>query len=158
MTHQYLLWLGLAAYAVHVLEELTLDWRTWARSSLGFKNMEWGTFYIANAAVMFISIASAMVGWQLPAFGLIISALMLINGIFFHILPTLIQRIISPGVITATLLFLPISITTYYGAYLDGVLGISTFISSLILGGLLMASPIIFMRVNDKIVQNHNKI
>ncbi|AXA34353.1 HXXEE domain-containing protein [Francisella adeliensis] len=157
MTHEYLLWIALAAYSIHVLEELILDWRSWARSSLGLKQMQWSTFYTANAAVMFISISSAMIGWHLPAFGLIIAALMLINGIFFHILPTIFQKNISPGVITSILLFLPISSWIYYGAYLDGVLSISTFTISLILGGLLMASPLIFLKINDRIIKNISK-
>jgi hypothetical protein len=63
MTHEYLLWLGLSAYAVHVLEELSFNWKEWAHSSLGLKTLEWNHFYVANAAVMFIGISAAMVGW-----------------------------------------------------------------------------------------------
>ena len=28
-------WLALAAYAAHILEEYTLDWRSWARAVVG---------------------------------------------------------------------------------------------------------------------------
>lgn len=104
--HEHLLWLTLAAYAVHVLEETTLNWKKWAVHSLKLTNVEWGIFDVANIAVMFIAIASSMIGWKLPAFALIIAALMFINGLFFHILPTIIQKIISPGVLTATFLFI----------------------------------------------------
>ena len=82
--HDYLLWLTLAAYAVHVLEEATLNWKAWAINALHLTNVEWSIFDIANMAVMFIAIGAAMIGWKLPAFALIIPALMLINGIFFH--------------------------------------------------------------------------
>lgn len=149
--HDYLLWLPLAAYAVHVLEEATLNWKEWAVKSLELKNVEWAIFDIANMAVMFIAIAAAMTGWKLPAFALIIPALMLINGLFFHILPTMIQRVYSPGVITATILFLPISIWVYYGAYQDQVLDLMTFVISLVLGGLLMASPILFLKLRMRL-------
>ena len=149
--HDYLLWLTLAAYAVHVLEEATLNWKAWAINALHLTNVEWSIFDIANMAVMFIAIGAAMIGWKLPAFALIIPALMLINGIFFHILPTLIQRIFSPGVITAVILFLPISTWIYYAAYLDGVLTWPVAILSLILGGLLMASPIVFLKLRVKL-------
>jgi hypothetical protein len=149
--HEYLLWLPLTAYAVHVLEEATLDWKKWAVHSLKLANVEWAIFDIANAAVMFIAISAAMIGWNLPVFALIIPALMFINGLFFHILPTVKQRIFSPGVITATLLFMPISIWIYAAAYFDGVLTWSVGIGSFILGGLLMASPIIFLKLREKL-------
>ena len=148
-SHAYVLWIALAAYAVHVLEEQSLGWKDWAQSCLHLKAISWPTFYVANAAVMVLGISSAMVGWQLPAFGLIIPALQLINGIFFHIAPTLVQRKFSPGVITAVLLFLPISICSYVAAYRDGVLTPGVAAVSLALGGLVMASPIVFLRLKD---------
>ena len=148
--HQYLIWLTLIAYAVHVLEEATLGWKNWAQTSLKL-NVNWTIFDIANLAVMFIAIATAMIGWQLPMVGLIVPALMLINGIFFHILPTFIQRKFSPGTITAIILFLPIGIWVYVGAYQDHVLSWTQLIGSFILGGLLMASPIIFLKLREKI-------
>ena len=151
MSHEYLLWIALAAYAVHLLEELSFNWKEWAHSTLGLTSLEWNHFYVANSAVMFIAIAAVMVGWKLPAFGLIIVVLMLINGIFFHILPTIIQRKISPGVITAVILFLPVASWIYYGAYLDGVLSVTNFCISIILGGALMTSPIAFIKLNAKI-------
>jgi hypothetical protein len=148
--HDYLLWLALAAYAVHVLEEATLNWKKWASDSLHLTNVEWPIFDVANMAVMFIAIAAAMVGWKLPAFALIIPALMLINGIFFHILPTILQRKFSPGAITATLLFIPIATWIYYAAYQDEVLSLCVGLGSLVLGGLLMASPILFLKLRAK--------
>ena len=33
-THTFVLWLMLFAYALHILEEHTLDWLGWARSTL----------------------------------------------------------------------------------------------------------------------------
>jgi hypothetical protein len=149
--HEYLLWIPLAAYAIHVLEEATLNWKQWAIQSLKLTNVEWFIFDIANMAVMFIAIAAAMVGWKLPEFALIIAALMFINGLFFHILPTIFQKTFSPGVITATLLFMPISIWVYYGAYQDGLLTLSVLVMSLVLGSLLMASPIFFLKLRNKI-------
>jgi hypothetical protein len=35
MTITTLAWLGMAAYAMHVLEEYALDWRNWALNVLG---------------------------------------------------------------------------------------------------------------------------
>ena len=45
------------------------------------------------------------------------------NAIFFHILPTVVQGRASPGVYTATLLYLPFSSWALLGARRDGVPG-----------------------------------
>jgi hypothetical protein len=156
--HQYVLWFALAAYALHAMEELILDWRKWAVTELKFVGLEWHMFYMTNAALMFVALAAAMIGWKFPAFGLIIPALMLINGIIFHIIPTIRSRILSPGVITATVLFLPISIGCYYAAGVDGALTWGTGIGSFILGGLLMASPIYFVKLHEKMKVNKGNV
>ncbi len=60
---------------------------------------------------------------------------MLINATFFHVLPFLTTRgRFSRGLGTAVLLFYPIAIWAYYGAYLDGVLTIPTLILSFVVG------------------------
>ncbi|WP_068467942.1 HXXEE domain-containing protein [Candidatus Protochlamydia phocaeensis] len=151
MSHEYLLWLCLFAYAVHIFEEKALNWLYWSRNVLGLKTLTWADFYIANGVVIITGICAAMVGWVLPSFALIIPALQLINGVGFHILPTLVQRRFSPGIITAILLFLPISIWSFYGAYQDGILTVQATILSFIFAGLLMASPFIFMQIKDRL-------
>lgn len=40
MTLTTLAWLGMAAYAMHILEEYTLDWRGWSHAVLGLPT-EW---------------------------------------------------------------------------------------------------------------------
>jgi hypothetical protein len=83
---------------------------------------------------------------QAPSFALLLPALQWINGLFFHIIPSLIQKRISPGVVTACVLFLPISTYTYVGAWKDHVLTWDVFILSFIFGALVMASPFIFLK------------
>ena len=65
--------------------------------------------------------ASARVGWRRPELSLIIPSATLVNAIFFHILPTVVQGRAAPGVYTATLLYLPFSTWALVGASLDGV-------------------------------------
>jgi GH15 family glucan-1,4-alpha-glucosidase len=60
------LWLALAAYAVHMLEEYELDWRNWARSVIGLP-VEWADFYVTNAIVVVLGIAAAQIGALLMA-------------------------------------------------------------------------------------------
>ena len=149
-SHEYIIWICVFAYAVHILEEFILNWRDWAESAIGLKNLSWPIFYVVNSGVIVTGISSAMVGWHAPVFALIIPALQLINGIFFHILPTVKQRRFSPGVITATILFLPIASWAYVGAYLDHMLSIQTVALSFVFGGLLMSTPIIFLTIKEK--------
>ncbi|MBA3721874.1 MAG: HXXEE domain-containing protein [Parachlamydiaceae bacterium] len=92
------------------LKKPSLNWKHWSETTLGLITLSWTDFFVANAAVIITGICGGMVGWKLPCFALILPALQLINGIEFHILPTIIQRRFSPGVLTAILLFLPIAI------------------------------------------------
>lgn len=151
MSHAYILWIALFAYSAHIFEEFTLDWRDWATKTLSLPGIDWDYFYIANATVIITGISSAMVGWSLPAFGLIIPGLQIINGIFFHILPTILKRRISPGVFTSVILFLPIAIWAYIGAYQDDVLTPINCVLSFIFGGVLMSSPFIFLHLRKHI-------
>ena len=154
-THAFVLWLMLFAYALHILEEHTLDWLGWARSTLKLE-LSWADFYVTNAIVVVAGICTAMMGWQLPEVSLMFPALALVNALLFHIGPTLVQRRFSPGTISAVLLFLPVGIWSYYGAYLDGALTIQIGVVSAIGGAVLMAYPIVLLRLKGRL-PNYNK-
>jgi hypothetical protein len=55
----------------------------------------------------------------------------------------------SPGLATAVLLFYPIGIACYWRASHDGTLRMRTLIGSLVLGALLMASPIVLLKIKN---------
>ncbi len=147
MTHEYFLWICLFAYAVHIYEETVLNWKDWAESVSGLKNLEWSDFFVANAAVIVAGACAAQVGWRFPSFALLLPSLQLINGLFFHVIPTIVWRKFSPGVITSCLLFFPIASLTYWGAWVDNVLNINVVIFSLLFGSLVMALPFIFLKL-----------
>lgn len=149
MSHEYRLWIALAAYSIHMLEEYELNWRDWARSVLRLP-VEWGAFYVTNAVVVVLGVTFAAVGWREPWFALGLPALMLINATFFHVLPTIVTRVYSPGLATAVVLFYPVACWAYYGAWMDGVLTTPTAILSGTFGALLMATPIVLLRVKDR--------
>lgn len=149
MNHEYLLWICTAAYAVHVMEEHQYNWRDWARQVLELP-VDWPTFYVTNAAVIALGVCCAMVGWRLPAFSLTLPALMAINAVFFHILPTIAKRRFSPGLMTALFLFLPLAWYTFHCASRDGVLTTRVLLCSLAGGALLMAYPIVLLKTKDK--------
>jgi len=155
MTHEYLLWISLFAYAVHICEEKVLNWKDWAQSTSGLKNLEWSDFYVGNAAVIVAGVCTAQVGWRCPSFALLLPALQLINGLFFHVIPTIVWRKFSPGVITSCLLFFPIGILAYWGAWADDVLNTYVVILSLVFASLVMALPFLFLKLQVILKKSH---
>jgi hypothetical protein len=121
MELNYIFWVAMAAYSFHILEEYSYDWKSWAQKILKL-DVDWNTFYVANAAVLFLGIACASVGWSHPTFSLIFPSLMIVNAVGFHIVPYVrSKRKFSPGMFTAIFLFLPISVGCFKMAINMGV-------------------------------------
>ena len=145
MTLQTLAWLSMAAYALHIMEEYSFDWRNWARAVIKLP-VEWSDFYVTNAIVIALGIAQAELALVLPFAPLTFAALMLINAVFFHILPVLRTRgRFSPGVVTAVILFFPAGLAVWWRAGLDGALDWTTALSAIAAGALLMAYPVVML-------------
>lgn len=140
-------WIAMAAYALHMMEEFFYDWKGWANNVLKLP-VDWSGFYITNSAVLFLGIACASVGWSMPWFALAFPALMLVNAFFFHVMPFIIMKKFSPGLITALILFFPIGIYSFRMAV---ELGISTgeIMKAFLSGVLLMAYPIILLKTKN---------
>jgi hypothetical protein len=149
MTLATLAWLGMAAYAAHILEEYTFDWRGWSQSTLGLP-VQWNDFYVTNAVVIALGIAQAMLAPSLPLAALSFSGLMFINGLFMHIVPFVRSGRFSPGVITSVLLFLPQSIATFYVALKSGVVTFATVLLGLLIGGVALAFPICMLLLRSR--------
>jgi hypothetical protein len=50
-------WISTAAYALHVMEEFSFDWKNWARGVLKLP-VEWDMFYVTNSIVIVLG------GWR----------------------------------------------------------------------------------------------
>jgi hypothetical protein len=138
-----LLWLCLAAYGIHVVEEFVFNWQSWARNVLHLP-ARWEDFYVTNALVVVLGIVAAMVAPQWPTLALGFPALMLINAVFFHIAPFVWTRgRFSPGLLTAVVLFLPLGLMTMRAAHPDG----AQIACALGIGAALMATPILFLKL-----------
>ncbi len=147
--HACILWVATLAYALHVLEEYLFDWKNWANSVMKL-SVDWILFAIVNGVVVVLGISCAEVAWSLPAFSLCLPALMLINATFFHVLPWILTKgRFSPGLGTAVLLFYPVAIWAYVGAYSDGVLSLRVGLLSFSIGVALMAFPIIMLKLRS---------
>ncbi|MFG1416776.1 HXXEE domain-containing protein [Xanthobacter sp. V0B-10] len=150
MTLTDLAWLALAAYAIHMMEEYQFNWRDWARAVIGLP-VEWGDFYVTNAIVVVLGIVQAELAASIPFAALVFAALMLINATFFHVLPFLLTRgRFSPGLMTAVVLFYPLGIAIFVAAADAGVLGTAVAVGAFAVGALLMASPVVFLRLRGR--------
>ena len=145
MSQDYVLWVAAGAYGIHMIEETIYDWRGWVRRVLKLP-AEWSEFYLVNAIVGLLGICCAMIGWRSPAIALIFPAFMLVNAILFHILPVLLTRVFSPGVITAVFLFLPVGWWCYSAAAQDGVLTGADIAISGVAGFVIMMTPIVIQK------------
>lgn len=145
MSHEWVIWVLLAAAGLHVAEERTLGWQGWATQVLGPRfgaRPSWDDFWATNASLIVLGVAAAAVGWRAPAFALAFPALALVNAVFFHVVPSLQARRPNPGLFTAVLLYLPIGVWCYVAAGQDDVLGAATLAGSLVIGAALMGAAV----------------
>jgi hypothetical protein len=148
MNNQWIFWIAMAAYALHIMEEFFYDWKNWANHVLHLP-VEWSGFYVTNTAVLFFGIGCASVGWSQPAFSLSFPALMGINAFFFHVLPFFRTKKFSPGLFTAIILFFPIGIYSFHLAVENGV-QTKEMAGAVLTGVLLMAFPIVLLKTRNQ--------
>lgn len=142
-------WLAMAAYSLHIMEEFSFDWRNWARDVIKLP-VEWPDFFVTNAIVVAVGIAQAMLAATMPLVALAFTGLMLINAIFFHFMPMIIAKgRYSPGAFTALVLFLPSIAFSWSTALSSGVADIGTIVLGVALGAVLMAYPVVMLRLRS---------
>lgn len=143
--HQWVLWILVAASAIHVAEEHALGWQGWASEAFGDRfgiRPSWADFWATNAALIVFGVACAMVGWKAAGFSLGLAALALINAVGFHVLPSLRAGAPNPGLFTAVALYVPIGIWAYLAAAADDRLSLGAFVLSVLVGAAAMAAAI----------------
>ena len=147
MTITTMAWLAMAAYAFHILEEYSFDWRNWARGVLGLP-VEWSDFFVTNAVVVALGIAQAALADTLPLAALSFAWLMLINAVFFHIMPFIVKKgRFSPGLITAVVLFIPLSVFMIVKTL--PIVGAGTAVAGFAVGAVTMAFPIVMLKLRS---------
>ena len=143
-TSEWTLWVVAVSCALHVAEEYFTGWQPWARETLGIV-MPTARFLFMNVILVVAAVVLASIGWKRPTLSLIIPAATLVNAIFFHILPTIVQGRISPGVYTAVMLYLPFSTWAFIGARRDGVPRRAMAVA-LVVGALMMTAVVLSAR------------
>jgi hypothetical protein len=145
-----LAWLALAAYAAHILEEYSLDWRNWARAVVRLP-VEWADFYVTNAVVVVLGIAQAELAPTFALAPLAYAALMLINATFFHVLPFVRTKgRYSPGLATAVVFFYPLGIAMFAQAQAEGRLSLGVGVAAFAAGAALMAFPVALLKLKSR--------
>lgn len=143
-------WALTVAYSAHILEEYTLDWRSWAEETSGLK-MKWSEFFVTNFAVIVLGMSCSFVGFAFPLFSYLFIGLAMVNAIFAHIGTTVIKRKFSPGLITSIALFIPICLWAYYIAAQKGILTIAFAAITLTGGFIIMLFPVLLQLIKNKL-------
>jgi hypothetical protein len=125
-------------------EEYLTGWQEWAANALGIV-VPTAVFLTANVVLVVAALLLARVGWSRPTLSLVIPGATFVNAVFFHILPTVVQQRVSPGVYTAALLYVPFSAWAVLGARRDGVPGRALALA-LFAGTLLMMTVVLGAR------------
>jgi hypothetical protein len=149
MQREYFIWLCLAVYVCHVLEEIVYNWKAWANKSLGLPK-DSAQLYLVNASVVLLGVSCGMIGWRVPAVALMFPALLVINAVFFHILPAIIQKKFSPGLFTSVFLLLPAGVGTYVVAAQEGQLYLWSFLSSVIGATAFVGFVMFLLKTQDR--------
>jgi hypothetical protein len=153
LSHDWVLWILVAASALHVVEERGLGWQGWAARAIAPRIgvvPTWQDFWATNGLLIVFGISAAAIGWRAPAYALAYPALCLINALLFHLLPSVVARRPNPGLFSALALYLPIGVWAYAAAADDGVLSAGTLILSVVLGGLAMVSVLVLLMLQPR--------
>lgn len=137
-----LIWLMPAVFAVHIVEEYGAGFPGWVSSMFG-QPMAAQTFLVNNAAFMVIllglTIWAAARPSALSAFFLLCWASgNLFWNFVFHLATTAIFDRFSPGLVTATLLYLPVSVVVAWAALAQRVVPVAAFATATAVGAALM--------------------
>lgn len=133
-TVETVFWAVLAVSVIHVIEEYAGGWVRFVNSRpnpIGHTTM--GTFYLINSIFLVLCILAALLNVLFVVFSLSITALLFVNAMI-HIGGTIRFRKYNPGVATAVLLYVPLSIYVFYLYYQAGLLGLTNLVLSALLG------------------------
>ncbi len=138
-------------YIIHFFEELP-RFADWATEYLG-KPYTKSKFIAENIVLWMLLTVSVLMTLYMPGKAGIILVLSAAAGFFlnmiFHVFFTLKTGIYSPGTVTACLFFTPVSLFIFYLAGREGLLSLTTFILSIVLG--LAILPVVITIVHNVI-------
>jgi hypothetical protein len=135
----FFLWLPLFAVAAHLVEEFVWPggFADWYRAYHPERAASVTTrlLVIVNAVLVLIALLPPVLGMSARglAFWLVVAAIGGANAVF-HIWATITRRRYSPGVVTGTLLYLPLAMLGFRALVAPGLVASGTAIQALIVG------------------------
>jgi hypothetical protein len=144
MEYQSLLIISVVAAIVHVAEEYLFNWIEWANELISGITVR--QFMLVNFLFIVLCIGAAILSSKFIVFSSSIFSLLLINSLA-HIAPTIKQVKYSPGLVSASLLFMPIGIVGYTDLLGNNIITIKEFVASLLIGVLWMCVPFIYQAI-----------
>lgn len=142
MNFRQIVWLMPAAFAVHIAEEFAGGFPAWVGFVVG-SPMPLPVFLLNNAVFMLVLVG--LTAWatvrpgRLPAFLLLAWASgNLFWNFVFHLMTTVLFDRYSPGLVTAVLLYFPLSAAVARAALREGVLATGQFLGAVAIGAALM--------------------
>lgn len=147
MSLTVLAWLAVAAYALHIVEEHILGWFDWARKTMNI-SLGWEQYVITEVAILIMGLTAAMLsGTPMgPTLVVAFATLLLINVVFFHVLPMLANGgRFSPGALSGIVLFLPLA----WQVFRTQNLSQNDLIWAVVLGILLILWPMLLLKLKD---------
>jgi hypothetical protein len=138
----------LAAAVLHVLEEYVWPGGFPAfmkRMAMRFAPAVTTPFaVVVNGAFLLLCLAAAIAGRGAPVFGLSVAALLIINALT-HIGGGIRARRYAPGLITGTLLYLPLGVYAFYAALTEGWATSRQALTAGLLGLAYAAVPLLWL-------------
>ncbi|WP_109127452.1 HXXEE domain-containing protein [Dyella sp. C11] len=138
-----LLWLMPAAYAIHIYDEWFSGFPRYVVEHMGGQPMPPGLFFLNNG--VFMAILLSLCAWasrsrsRLSAFMLMTWASgNLICNFFAHLGYTVATGFYSPGLITSSLIYYPVSLVVMCAAVRDGRQTVGEAVTSFLLGAALL--------------------
>ena len=126
-------------YTIHMVEEFCLGFVPWADRYFG--NFDWTQNLIGNSIFMLLLIAACVLYCKNPTknFWLGLACVMwVLSNFFIHFSATILSGEYSPGVVTATVLYLPFGIYFLVTWASQGLLNLRNITLSFIVGGFIV--------------------
>ncbi|HTE46666.1 MAG TPA: HXXEE domain-containing protein [Gemmatimonadaceae bacterium] len=135
----YFLWLPTVAVSAHLVEEFVWPggFAAWYRRYRPARASSVTTQFlvIVNAVLVVIALLPPLLGGspRANAFWLVIAAIGAVNALF-HLWAVVRTRAYSPGVVTGTLLYLPLSVLGYHELVASGIVSLGTALQAVAFG------------------------
>lgn len=134
-------------YAIHMVEEFTLGFVEWANRYFG--NFDWTQNLIGNSAYMLLLFTACSLYYKNPSkyLWLGMSGVMwILSNSFIHISSTILGGEYSPGIVTATLFYIPVGVYFLIKWGRKSLLNWKNLILSFAVGGFLIMLLPTFIR------------